>query len=201
MLSNLRQQIAEEAAKIMIENGERDYHAAKLKAAKQIVVYDQTDLPSNQEIEEHIKKRQAIFGASQQQELIRSKRLEAQKAMNFFKDFNPCLTGPVLDGTASRYSPIEIHLFVDAMEEVTIFLMDHDVPFQLSDRRMKLGKNEEITVPVFSFFANDQEVEVSAFSPKYKSHSPLSPIDGAPQKRANLKKLQKLLENDQGNLS
>lgn len=194
MRSNVRQKIAEEAARIMLDQGETDYHNAKQKAAAKSSVSDKDDLPSNQEIEDQIKLRQTLFDPGAQKELIRLKRLEAQKAMTFFQDFNPLLAGPVMEGTASKYSPIEIHLFVDAVEEVTIFLMEHDVPFQIIDRRLRMGKNEELTVPVLSFYAHDQLVEVSVFQPKYRSHSPLSPVDGAPQRRINRDKLQKLLD-------
>lgn len=197
MLSDKREQIAEEAARIMIEQGERDFHAAKIKASRIHTISSQADLPSNQEVENHIKKRQSTFGFNSQRELVSKKRLEAQIAMNFFRDFDPYLTGPILDGTATKYSPIEIHLFVDAVEEVTIFLMEHNAPFQLKDKRMRMGKNEEIVIPVISFIANDQELEVSVFPIKYRNHSPLSPIDGAPQRRVNIAKLKKLIERDQ----
>lgn len=196
MRSNARQQIAEEAARIMIEHGETSYHLAKQKAAQKNVVESQADLPTNQEIEEQIKLRQSLFDPEAQKKLILKKRLEALSAMKFFKDFEPYLAGPVLDGTASKYSPIDIHLFVDAVEEVTIFLMEHNVPFQLIDRRLRLGKDDELTVPVLSFYADDQLIELSIFQHKYRAHSPLSPVDGAPQKRAHIAKLEKLIDKD-----
>ncbi len=196
MSSTTRQQIAEEAARIMLEHGERDFQSAKLKAAKASGLIDQSALPSNQEIEEQIKQRQVIFTPDTHKALIYNKRLQAQNAMIFFRDFNPHLTGAVFDGTASKYSPLEIHLFVDTVEEVTIFLLEHNAPFQLSERKLRLGKNEEITVPMLRFYADEQEVEVTVFLPKYKNHSPISSIDGAPQRRANLKKLQKVMESD-----
>ncbi|MDX1812580.1 MAG: hypothetical protein R3240_11565, partial [Gammaproteobacteria bacterium] len=59
------------------------------------------------------------------------------------------------------------------------------------------GKNEEIRVPVLSFYASDQPVELTVFPYKYRNHSPLSSIDNAPQRRVNLKKLEKLLASDQ----
>lgn len=198
MKSNTRQQIAEEAARIMIEQGETNFHAAKQKAAQKSVVESQADLPTNQEIEDQIKFRQSLFDPEAQKKLISKKRLEAVRAMKFFKDFEPHLTGAVLEGTASKYSPVEIHLFVDALEEVTIFLMEHNVPFQLVDRRLRLGKSDEITVPVLSFYADDQLVELTVFSHKYRSHSPLSPVDGAPQKRVSLMKLEKIIRKEAG---
>ncbi|MDX1812905.1 MAG: hypothetical protein R3240_13195, partial [Gammaproteobacteria bacterium] len=121
MNSDLRQEIADEAARIILEHGETNYYLAKQKAAKQKSVVSQSDLPTNQEIEEQVKRRLSLFDGKAQQDLIRSKRLEALSAMKFLQEFAPALTGPVLDGTASKYSPIEIHLFVDTVEQVTIF--------------------------------------------------------------------------------
>ena len=46
----LRQQIAQEAARIVVDEGERDYFAAKSRAAKRFAVNNQDYLPTNQEI-------------------------------------------------------------------------------------------------------------------------------------------------------
>jgi len=196
MGEKMRQQIAEEAARLMLENGEASFHIAKRKAAEKTGLTTDDDLPSNQEIEAQIKRRQTLFDGEAHIKLIRDKRQNALSAMGFFKDFTPLLTGPVMDGTASRYSPIEIHLFADTVEEVTIFLIENNIPFQLIDKRLKMGKNEEMQVPVLSFYADEQLMEVSVFPAKYRNHSPLSPVDGTPQKRMNIKKLQKLLLNE-----
>lgn len=196
MGEKMRQQIAEEAARLMLENGETSFNIAKRKAAEKKGLGPEDDLPSNQEIEAQIKLRQTLFDGEAHINLIRDKRQNALSAMGFFKGFSPMLTGPVMDGTASRYSPIEIHLFADAVEEVTIFLMENKIPFQIIDRRLRMGKNEEMQVPVLSFYADEQLMEVSVFPPKFRNHSPLSQVDGSPQKRMNIKKLQKLLSNE-----
>ena len=54
MNSDLRQEIADEAARIILEHGETNYYLAKQKAAKQKSVVSQSDLPTNQEIEEQV---------------------------------------------------------------------------------------------------------------------------------------------------
>ena len=47
----LRQEIAQEAAKIIAHSGHEDYLMAKRKAANQLGVHDNHILPSNTEIE------------------------------------------------------------------------------------------------------------------------------------------------------
>jgi hypothetical protein len=48
------------------------------------------------------------------------------------------LTGAVLDGTAGRYAEAEIDLFADSAKEVEIFLLSHQMDFDVAENR-RLG--------------------------------------------------------------
>ncbi|MFZ9643274.1 MAG: hypothetical protein ACO29L_07420, partial [Candidatus Methylopumilus sp.] len=57
----LRQLVAQQAARMMAEDGVTDYAYAKKKAGRQLGVVDASCLPSNAEIEEEIKLFHEIF--------------------------------------------------------------------------------------------------------------------------------------------
>jgi len=126
----LRQVIAQAAARMMVEDGVADFAYAKKKAGRQLGVTDAFCLPSNSEIEDEIRLYQALYLSEEQPGLLRELREDALKVMQLFERFNPHLTGPVLDGTAGQYSETHIHLFADSAKDVEIFLLNQQIPYQ-----------------------------------------------------------------------
>ena len=55
----------------------------------------------------------------------------------------PRLVGSVLSGTADEHSYVELHLFTDAPEEVGMHLMQHNIPYELADKRLQLNHEEQ----------------------------------------------------------
>jgi len=190
-----RKKVSIEAAKLLAEGFVRDYHAAKIKAAKNLGFSDSFDLPTNREIEDELKLNQAMFDANGHDATIYSLRKQALEAMNMFEKYTPRLAGPVFDGTATQYSPIEIQVFSDSPKDMVINLLDLNVPFDTEDRKVRLSKNDTKLVPVFCFGMGDFEVEVTVLPPNSLRQSPLSPVSGAPMERASIKNLIKMLES------
>ena len=62
-------------------------------------------------------------------------RLAAIEVMRELQAFRPYLTGPVLEGTAGRYSAIEIDLFPESAKEVEIFFLNHNVAYEHREPR------------------------------------------------------------------
>lgn len=195
--TSYRKQVAVCAAQLLAEGFVQDYHSAKLKAIKRLGLTEAFDLPSNEEVETELKRQQSLFGnancENSHDQLVYAMRLQALEAMKMFKDFSPRLTGPVLEGTSTRYSPIEVQVFSESPKEIVIKLLDFDVPFNTEDRRMKMSKIDTRSVPVFSFGMGDYEVALVVLEPNDIRQSPLSPITGAPMERASIKKLKKML--------
>ena len=189
-----RQKIAVEAAKILAEGFVQDYHTAKLKALKHLGVTGSVELPANTEVEAELKLHQSIFKANKHNALMLAMRKQALQAMKMFEEYNPRLTGAVLEGTATRYSPIEIQIFSESPKDMVIKMLDLNVPFDTEDRRVRLTKNDTQMVPVYSFGMGDYDIEVTVFQPNVLRQSPLSPITGAAMERASIKKLAKLCD-------
>lgn len=190
----LRQLIAQTAAKLMAESGIRDFATAKRKAAQCHGVEQSRNLPSNEEIELALIDYQRLFRSDTQPEVLRQLRETALKAMTMLEEFQPCLVGPILNGSADENTPVYLHLFADTAEQVLIFLMERHIPYEQGERNVNLGNGQLRHYPKFSFVAGETPIELTVFPLEGPRQPPLSPVDGKPMKRASRKQVKKLLE-------
>lgn len=196
----MRVLLAQEAARIMAEEGVKDFRIAKSKAAERMGCAETRHMPKNAEIEEALLAYQRLFGGDAHQQQLQELRQTALQAMVFLKDFQPRLVGPVLNGSADEDSPVNLHLFADPAEEVLMFLMNANIPFEEGERsyppRQKGGRSE--LYPMYRFIADGVAVELTVFSQDEMRRAPLSPVDYKPMKRADREQLEALLnEGDQ----
>jgi len=191
--ARMRQLVTQEAAKIMAEEGISDYLVAKRKAAERLGAPDTRNLPTNREIQDALIDYQRLFQGEEQPVLVRRLREVAVEAMEFFARFRPRLVGSVLHGTATEHSDVNLHLFADSPEEVVLFLMDHQIPYEASERRFRFGLDSYETLPVYRFVAGDTVVDVAVFSTKGLREAPRSRIDGQPMDRAGVGAVRELL--------
>lgn len=169
--SQLRQLVAQQAARMMAEDGVSDYGYAKKKAGRQLGVVDANCLPSNAEIEEEIRLFHEIYNSDDQPEALRILRQDALTTMQIFARFNPHLTGSVLDGTAGQYAETHIHLFADSAKDVEIFLLNQQIPYDSNDksyrvRDRKSGEKkggERMKVPMFTLEGPNGLIKLSVF--------------------------------------
>src|SRR5690606_18320809 len=102
----LRRALAQEAARIMSEQGIDDYGLAKRKAAERLGATDIAVLPKNTEIEAALTTHHRLFESRTHSSALNDLRETALQAMRLLERFEPRLVGPVLSGTASAYSEI-----------------------------------------------------------------------------------------------
>jgi hypothetical protein len=140
--------VAQQAARIMADEGIADYWRAKRKAARQLGLPEDHCLPSNAEVEQAIREHHEIFHVDTHAQHLQRLRQTALDVMRNFAQFDPHLTGSVLDGTAGRYAGMEIELFADSMKEVELFLLNHHIPYRQDEKSYRLG-NEKYQVPLF----------------------------------------------------
>jgi hypothetical protein len=192
----LRHLIAQSTAAILAENGQRDVAAALRKAAERYKVSDQRNLPDQNEIETALLEHQRLFKYNSQPQFLQQLQQTALQAMDLLADFRPCLVGPVLNGTADQHTPIYLHLFADTAEEVLIFLMDQQIPFEQDERRVRYANGKIEMRPKFSFIAGEHEIQLTIFPPQDRRRAPLSPVDGKPMQRAERDQLKKRIKED-----
>jgi hypothetical protein len=194
----LRQAVADEAARVMDEQGIDDFLLAKRKAAERLGVVDASILPRNTEIEAALMMRQRLFQAGRHEAEIAELRRSALQAMRLVADFEPRLVGPVLSGTASVHSEITLHLFSETPEAVSIRLDERGIPHESLERRVRFERDRTASFPAFRFVAGRQTVDAVVFPLDGIRQSPCSPVDGKPMRRATAAEVEALLEEKRG---
>jgi predicted nucleotidyltransferase len=192
----MRQRIAQEAARIMVDEGVRDFFAAKRKAAARLGTVDTQNMPRNVEIEEARSEYQRIFKSSTQPQRLRELREAASQAMRLLAGFHPRLVGSVLSGTAGEHSDINLHVFADTPEELVLFLMDANIPFEAGERRLRQSSGASATFPGYRFVAGSEVVDLTVFPLDGLRQAPRSPVDGRPMRRVALGALEELMAQD-----
>ncbi|HQU16828.1 MAG: hypothetical protein B7Z66_06900 [Chromatiales bacterium 21-64-14] len=190
----MRQRIAVEAARIMAEQGVRDFLAAKRKAAERLGAPDTRHLPRNLEIERELATYQRLFQSTTQPQRLRELRQTAREAMEFFSRFNSRLVGSVLNGTAGEHSDVNLHLFADTPEDVVLFMLQENIPFERCEHRLRIARDNTATFPAFRFVAGDTVIDLTVFPVNGIRQAPCSPVDGKPMRRADLDTVARMLE-------
>lgn len=194
----LRRRIATDAARIMAEEGVRDFQSAKRKAAARLGLPETRNLPGNDEVDSALQEHLRLFHGGRLTQSVRRLRELAAEAMRFLARFEPRLVGPVLSGTVTSASAIELHLTADTPEEIGFWLQEHSIPYELTDRRLRFGGDRQETFPAYRFTADDVAVELCIFDRREAREAPLSPVDGKPMKRANLREVENLMSEVAG---
>lgn len=189
-----RRVVAQEAARIIVEEGVQDYRLAKNKAAERLGMSDRGSLPRNGEIEEAVAEHLLIFRQDTHGNLLQSLRSAALSAMQMLSPFTPRLVGPVLAGTAGEHSAVNLHVFSDSAEQVAILLHDGGVSYKPFERRYKSRRGRSETYAAFAFTHRNSTIEATVFPFDGIRQAPISPVDGKPMRRADLAKVQEMLE-------
>lgn len=192
----MRLRLAQEAARILLDSGSRDFALAKRKAAEHLSAQDTRQMPSNLEIEQALAEYQRLFRADSQPQHLQRLRECAYEAMQFFEDFAPRLVGPVLSGTADVNTPVSLHVFSDTPEAINLLLMNKSIPFEAGDKRLRTREDNYQLFPMVSFFVEQVRIEVIIFPVSKRIPPPLSPVDGRPVQRANLASVEMLLHDE-----
>lgn len=186
-----RQIIADEAARLLYEEGYRDYHVAKLKAIKRLgCIGNKLGQPSNKEIHQALVTRVQRYSTTNERAFLKKLREEALIAMQFLISFSPMLVGAVRDGTAGKFDPICLHLFASSTEEVIFFLVDRQIPFKEKECSLLISGKLSVQ-PVLSFYVDDFEIELILFIAQHPI--PRCSITGKSMKRMTYQGLVDLL--------
>ncbi|SIT68717.1 hypothetical protein SAMN05216526_0916 [Ectothiorhodosinus mongolicus] len=190
----MRQLIAEEAARIILDEGVLDYHLAKRKAADRLGAVQTRNLPRNTEIEAAVIERQRLFEDEETPLRIAHLQAVALKAMDLLERYSPRLVGSVLQGIDNGRQEITLHAFAESVEEVMFFLADCGVSYRVSERRVRSTRGHEPT-PCIEFGAEDVDIDVLVFPIDGLRQAPLSPINGKPMKRASAREVEALMRD------
>ncbi|WP_229008135.1 hypothetical protein [Methylophilus sp. Leaf408] len=137
--SDLRQEIAQSAARLMFEEGISDYGRAKRKAVKLLGIQQDAPLPTNAEIDTALRQYHALYADEADAAHLHDLRQAALLTMQLLQKFNPHLTGPVLDGTAGPYADTDIHVFAESAKELEIYLLNQNIPYHGDEQQYRMS--------------------------------------------------------------
>ena len=183
-----RKQLAEAAARLLVDEGGGDLAWAKRKAARQLAVADTALLPDDSEVEEQLRTYQRLFQESESQAHLQRLRRTAVRLMVWLQRFKPYLSGSVLDGSAGRHAEIDIQLFPDSAKEVEIFLVNAQIDYRHSVPRTE--RAEAVLT-----FEDPMTINLVLYPPDLERVS-FKTRDGRPRPRARLEAVQRLLDAD-----
>jgi hypothetical protein len=195
-IDRTRQLVAQEAARIIVEQGIQDYRLAKTKAAQRLGMSAGGSLPGNSEIEKAVSEHLKLFGRESHLYLLRALRQTALAAMELLSPFEPRLVGPVLYGTAAANSPVNLHVFADSAEMVLMRLDELKVSYRPFERRLKSRRDKADLFGGFRFMHDDTRVEATVFPIDGVRQAPISPVDGKPMRRVDKSALLVLLQSE-----
>ncbi len=181
----MRERIAQMAARLMAVDGVDDFALAKRKAARQAGAPDTRNLPSNEEVEHALRAYQQLYQADEQRDRLRHLREQAHEMMALLSRFDPYLSGAVLSGSAGKYSDIDLLLFTDSAKDVEMFLLDQRMDYRSGDRRVHVG-DESRSVPSFTISTDGADFDISVFTPRDLRAQIRSTPEGRPFERVRI---------------
>jgi hypothetical protein len=162
-LQQLRARIAATAARMIAQDG-ADYATAKAKAARQVLGVDRPSpnhLPDNIQVEDEVRRYQALFQGPAQAARLQHLRQAALAVMESLAEFQPYLTGAVLNGTAGEHDDIHLQLFADSAKEVQIWLLNRNVEIDISETpHFKGGRHDPVETVRFMWHKEPVHAEL-----------------------------------------
>ena len=152
--------IAQEAARVMIEEGVEDYGRAKLKAAERLGLRDVRQLPRNDAVDLARQEYHRLYADAAFENRLRALRTIALEIMNRLEAFSPCLVGEVVVGDTGPHSPVTIHVYPDAAEQVMTTLLDAGIPFRETSFPQGIDRERCAEVPGLSLFSGRSRVDI-----------------------------------------
>lgn len=176
----------------MAEEGVEEHGLAKKKAAARLGQAENRNLPSTEEIEAALVEHQRLFGSADRACHLSRLRKLAAESMRFLAEFSPLLVGGVWNGSAGRFSPIRLHLFPHAPEDVMMKLLNARIPFE--EKSHSLPRDAELPgeQPALHFYVDNVRVELLLFPHAWKNRS--LPKKGGLAGGGSLKDLRRLME-------
>jgi hypothetical protein len=192
--SKLRRQIAWEAARLMYCRQESEYYRAKLKAARRICQgwVKPADLPSNAEIRDEIQGFARLYEGDQRTASLRDMRVEALRMMRVLRRFRPRLIGSVWTGHIRQGSDIDLHVFSDSIDAVTLTLDAEGFVYDVERKRVRKQGEERVFTHVH--VRDRYPFELTVYAANLAHFVFKSSITGKAIERASIAELEQFLQ-------
>ena len=190
-----RQQVAHEAAKLMVESGIRDYQLAKRKAAVRLGMAESRDLPRNDEIEREREAYQRLFGDEERSRHVISLRKRGTRSHAAARALRSAARG---SGAERHGGPAQRDLSASVLRSAG---GGRDVPARQSHRPRPgrsaspvPGRRAPAPARVPLPRRRSAGRARGVLRARARRRVPLSPVDGRPMRRAKLAEVAALVE-------
>lgn len=177
----------------MVDDG-HPLRDALQRAARKLDINLRHRAPSAQALQQAIDDYRELF-RPQQRHQIETQRRAALRAMQAFVDFEPRLTGALINGDGPL-DRIRLLVTADTPEQVLLQMHEKHLPAQQAEVRLHLSGGRILNAPAMRFIAGDSEVEVVILDAERRSDPPRDPLTGGRLATLSLGELQQLLEHD-----
>ena len=190
-----REYIAHLAARLMAEDGIEDHALAKRKAARQAGAADLRQLPDNDEIDAALRTYRGLY-QKQHPAQLRELRSLAVDIMSEFSQFNPHLTGSVLNGTAGQFADIQLQLFAESVKDVEFELFNRHIRHETGAMRYYAG-DLPLDAVVFAFERDAVTIRLIVLAPGDQRARLRTGPAGKPVERADQAAVEQLLAEEE----
>ncbi len=192
-----RRLLAAEAARLMVDEGIRQYFDAKRLASDNVLGMRHgppVQLPSNREIRSAVVARSSVNeGAECRRRHLFDLRVAALEVMQTLAMFNPRIIGSVASGATHRTSDIDIQVFCESDNDLEHALLVHGWCVErLEHEVFKDGRFRRFIH--FHFEHRGEAIELSVYEPRELWRVSISSVDGKPIDRVPRGRLLALVE-------
>ncbi|TGO02797.1 hypothetical protein PN36_18860 [Candidatus Thiomargarita nelsonii] len=198
----LRQTLAQEAARLMYEEGVDQYLNAKRIAAKRIlgrtggknIRYRPQFLPSNGEIQAALREIVQFSEGEFSEQRLFAMRVIALETMLSLQQFSPRLIGSVSTGHVRRGSDIDLHVFSENIDEVERYLTELGWRFKTKEVTIRVGGEYRDYTHIY--YMRVFPIELSVYSYDEIRVTQRSSTDGKPIVRLKASALERLIAEE-----
>ena len=177
-----RRWLAEEAARLMAEQGIAEPERARRKVAERAGIADKRRWPSNEEVQEALLAYRRLFWRPEQTAAVDRQRQQALAAMRHFHRFRPRLIGSLATDYPDPSLPVRLLLAAEAVDEVVLELLNQGIRWRERQETRRFADGSRGFLPVLSFLAGDTPVELLVLPRTARSNPPLDPMDDRPER-------------------
>lgn len=177
-----RRWLAEEAARLMAEQGIAEPERARRKVAERAGITDKRRWPSNDEIQDALLAYRRLFWRPEQAAAMERQRQQALAAMRHFHRFRPRLIGSLATDYPDPSQPVRLLLAAETVDEVVLELLNQGIRWRERQEPRRFADGSRGFLPVLSFLAGDSPIELLVLPRTARSNPPLDPMDERPER-------------------
>ena len=157
--------IANLAARMIMEEGVKDYFFAKKKAARSLGFDEDVSLPTNMQIDKAIEEFHKIYNQDIGIDFLEHFKSHALNIMKMFKNFRPHLMNKLSEGIIPKFPEIKINLFADNIKDIEYVLLNSEIPYEFSETKtnIKAKKNSIKSIPTIYLDSHPIPTEVRVY--------------------------------------